>query len=140
MTCWRCDICICHALTWVILELIKYWNWFFSWIFWILSLSMFNSDWKSSKYIWIDCFEIIDTFLYDFSVSEIYKFLMQINIFLWTVNEFLSVKIISTWNMRFKKSNIWLNFIKCKKNERKWWDESARKYVMKKTKKLIYNK
>ena len=66
-------------------------------------------------------------FLYDLSVSDSYKCLTQVNIFLWIINELLSVEVISTQDMRSKKSDIWLNFIKYKKNEREWWDESARK-------------
>ena len=64
---------------------------------------MFNSDWKNSKCVWIDYFEIINTFLYDFSVFEIYEFLMQVNIFFWIINEFLSEEVILTQDRNLKK-------------------------------------
>ena len=59
--------------------------------------------------------------MYDFSISDIYEYLMKVNIFFWIADEILSAEIILTQESRFEDSDFWLNFVECKR------DESAKK-------------
>ena len=82
---------------------------------------MFSFFYERSKWFWIDYSDIKKEFLYDFSISDIYKYLMKVNIFFWIADEILSAEIILTQKSRFEDSDFWLNFVECKK------DESAKK-------------
>ena len=55
--------------------------------------------------------------MYDFSVSDIYKYLMKVNIFFWIADEILSAEIILIQESRSEDNDFWLNFVECKKNE-----------------------
>ena len=78
---------------------------------------MFNSLCERSKWFQIDCFNIEEEFLYDLSVSDIYEYLMKVNIFFWIADEILSAEVILIQESRFENNDFWLNFVECKKNE-----------------------
>ena len=90
-------------------------------MFWILFLNVFNFFYEKLKWFQIDCSDIKKKFLYNLSVSDIYKYLMKVNIFFWIADEILSAEIILIQKSKSEDSDFWLNFIECKK------DESAKK-------------
>ena len=55
--------------------------------------------------------------MYDLSVSDIYEYLMKVNIFFWIADEILSAEIILTQESRSEDSDFWLNFVECKRDE-----------------------
>ena len=82
---------------------------------------MFSFLYEKLKWFQIDCFDIKEKFLYDLSVSDIYEYLMKVNIFFWIADEILSAEIILTQESRSEDNDFWLNFVECKR------DESAKK-------------
>ena len=90
-------------------------------MFQISFLSVFSSFYERSKWFQIDYSDIKEKFLYDFSVSDIYKYLTKVNIFFWVADEISFAEIILTQKSRSENSDLWLNFVECKR------DESAKK-------------
>ena len=86
-------------------------------MFQISFLSMFSFICERLKWFQIDCSDIKKKFLYDFSISDIYEYLIKVNIFFWIINEILSAKIILTQESRFEDSDFWLNFVECNENK-----------------------
>ena len=78
---------------------------------------MFSFLYEKSKWFQINCSDIEEEFLYDFSISDIYEYLTKINIFFWVADEISSAEVILTQESKSENSDFWLNFVKCKRNE-----------------------